>query len=210
MASRLSLYNGALRALGERKLASLTESRAPRFELDDAYDDVLAECLEAGFWNFAMVTIALDASPDIETSFGFNYVFEKPEDWVRTFNVSAGERFEIPLEDYNDEGAYWYADVDPFYVRYVSNAEDKGGNLALWPRSYSKYVELSLAQAICKTITNSTVDAGELEKRVYRAMRNAKAKDAMNEPAGRPPQGTWSLARGNGFRPLSRWNGRFS
>ena len=45
MASKLSIYNGALRAIGERRLASLTEDRASRRELDDAYDDVVANCL---------------------------------------------------------------------------------------------------------------------------------------------------------------------
>ena len=210
MASKLSIYSGALRALGERRLSSLTEDRASRRELDDAYDDVIANCLEAGYWNFAMRTVELEPSTDAEPEFGFNYAYEKPEDWVRTYNVSADERFGTPLDEYHDEAAYWFCDVEPLYVRYVSNDADFGANLNNWPRSFVTFVETALAHAIVLNVTGSSEKWDLLDKRLRRERMNARAKDAMNEPAGRMPEGTWVRSRDGGLRTRSRWNGRFT
>ena len=54
MTDKLSIYNGALNILGERKLASETENREPRYQLDDIWDnDMVDRCLQMGQWNFA-------------------------------------------------------------------------------------------------------------------------------------------------------------
>lgn len=209
MASKLSIYSGALRALGERRLSSLTEDRASRRELDDAYDDVIANCLEAGYWNFAMRTVELEPSTDAEPQFGFNYAYEKPEDWVRTYRIAASERFDPPLKDFDDEGAYWFADVDPLYVRYVSNDAD-ATNPTAWPRSFVAFVELSLAKAICLNITGSGTSKEEIVRELKKAKADAVAKDAMNQSSESPPAGTWVTSRDGGIIRRSRWNGRFS
>jgi len=210
MASKLSIYNGALRALGERRLASLSEDRSSRRELDDAYDDVVATCLEAGFWNFAMRTVELEASTDVVPEFGLNYAFDKPSDWVRTYKMSANERFDPPLDDWNDEQGYIFADVEPLYLRYVSNDVDTGLNLTLWPRSFTAYVEHALAKAVCLNINSSETRNAELVKDLRKAKADALAKDAMNQAMEFPPTGTWVQSRSNGMRGRSRWNGRFS
>jgi hypothetical protein len=76
MASKLSIYNGALLALGERKLSSLTEARGSRRRLDSVWDDGgVKSCLQAGFWNFAMQSIELTYSPSITPAFGYRYAF---------------------------------------------------------------------------------------------------------------------------------------
>lgn len=210
MASKLSIYSAALRALGERRLASLTEERASRRECDDAYDDVVANCLEMGFWNFAIRTVELEASTDVVPEFGLNYAYEKPSDWVRTYKMSANERFDPPLDEWHDEGGYIFADVEPLYLRYVSNDTDTGLNLALWPRSFTTFVELSLAKAICLNVKSSDSTKDMLAKELRRAKADALAKDAMNQAIEFPPTGTWVQSRGGGMRHRSRWNGRFS
>lgn len=210
MASRLSIYNSALRAIGERRLASLTEDRASRRECDDAYDDVVANCMEAGFWNFALRTVELEASTDVVPEFGQTYAFEKPSDWVRTYKLSANERFDPPLEDWNDEGAYFFCDVEPLYLRYVCNATDAGLNLTLWPRSFTTFVELSLAKAISMNVNSSETTREIIAKDLKKAKADAMAKDAMNQAVEFPPTGTWVQSRSGGMRHRSRWNGRFS
>lgn len=209
MASKLSIYSGALRALGERRLSSLTEDRASRRELDDAYDDVVANCLESGYWNFAMRTVELEASPDLAPEFGFTYTYEKPTDWVRTYRMSANERFAPPLDEYHDEAGYWFADVEPLYLRYVSN-DVEFLDPAAWPRSFVTFVELSLAKAICLNITGSGSTKEEIARDLKKAKADAVAKDAMNQSVEYPPTGTWVSSRDGGIRTRSRWNGRFS
>ena len=45
--TKLSLYNDTLQLLGERRLASDTEDREPRYDLDSLYDNGAVDyCLE--------------------------------------------------------------------------------------------------------------------------------------------------------------------
>ena len=208
MASKLSLYGGALRALGERRLSSLTEDRASRRELDDAYDRVLGNCIEAGFWNYAMRTVELEASTDVTPQFGLSYAYEKPDDWVRTYKMSANERFQPPLEEWHDEQGYIFCDVEPLYLRYVSS--EAALNLSLWPASFETYVELALARAVCLNVNSSETRNEQLKKDLKAAKADALAKDAMNQAVEFPPTGTWVQSRSTGLHSRSRWNGRFS
>src|SRR5262245_6744371 len=140
MTSKLAVFNEALRLMGERRLTSVTEGRDARYHLDDAWTTSLDYCLEQGFWNFAMRAVQIDASTSLEPQFGYSFAFDKPDDWVRTFVVSANETFNPPLLRYNDEAGIWYADCNLLYVRYVSNAATYGADIGSWPGTFSYYV----------------------------------------------------------------------
>ena len=205
MTTKILVYNQALRLMGERRLTSVTEARDARYHLDDAYSEGLGYCLEQGFWNFAMRAAQLDASAVVEPSFGYEHAFTKPSDWVRTYALSSSENLTPPLLNYNDEAGYWYSNVDPIFIKYVSNDSSYGADLALWPETYALYVSCRLAvmtaPSICKA-SESKMD--ELLTREKRARVDARSKDAMNEPPSFPPQGSWAQARGGG---RSRLNG---
>jgi hypothetical protein len=209
MATKLGLYQEALELLGERPLASLTEEREPRRALDGAYDRTVAGCLEAGFWNFALRSVELEAEAAITPAFQFNYAFQKPTDWVRTFIVSPHDEFTF-VQDYPflDENGYWHSDDDPLYVRYVSNDTDFGIALGNWPQSFTTYVATSLARRIVKRISNSQTDLETLFKLESRAKAEAQSKDAMNEGPKSMPAGSWVMSRLGGASG-SRWNDRF-
>lgn len=201
MASKLGLYNAANLIIGERKLSSLTENRPSRRRLDSVWDDDgVKSCLQAGFWNFAMQSIELTHSPSIDPAFGFQYAFDKPTDWVRTAIVSADENFSNELLNYEDQVAYWYADCDPIYVRYVSDDAALGGDLSLWPANFTRYVEHYFAMRISKATSNSTNDQLELEAKVKRLLNEAKATDAMDESTKTLKPGSWSSARSGNSR----------
>lgn len=196
MASKLSVYNGALLVLGERKLASLTEARASRRRLDSVWDDgAVKTCLQAGFWNFALRAVELSYSPSVTPAFGLRYGFDKPEDWVRTWLVSGDDRFTEELSGYEDEGAYWYADNDTIWVRYVSNDSAWGADLSLWPENFTRYVEHYFAWRICKGTTGSNTDKETLGAEMERLLKRARSVDAMDETTRFPAEGTWSKAR---------------
>tara|TARA_R110002074_G_C12558458_1_gene667618 strand:- start:17035 stop:17676 length:642 start_codon:yes stop_codon:yes gene_type:complete len=195
-ATQLSLYNGALRALGERKLASLSEDRAPRRILDDIWNDgTIDACLEQGQWNFAMRTVKADYSPSVEPSFGLRRAFDKPVDWIRTSGLCSDEYFTNPLTQYRDEAGFWYADIDTIYVRFVSNHVSYGNDLSLWPESFVTCVELYMALEACEPITQSESKRKRVEKQLQDQLVKARSKDAMDEPPAFPPQGRWSRAR---------------
>lgn len=200
MASRLALYNDALGLLGERKLSSLSEAREPRRVLDDFYSGVIKYCLERGLWNFAMRAIQTDSSTSIVPTFGYSYAFTKPDDWVRTAIVAADEVFTLPgLLDFADEPGLWYANVDPLYVKYVSDHASYGLDLSLWPETFTDYVTIRLAGQACYRITKSDARVETLEKKEKQAKIVALASDAMNQPPGRPQRGSWVRSRYLGF-----------
>lgn len=194
MATKLGLYNSALLILGERKLASLTEAREPRRAIDDAYDDGVAYCLEMGFWNFAMRAVQADHSASVTPAFGYTYAFAKPEDFIRTYALGSTETFDPPLLTVVDEPNYWYANIDPLYAKYVSNDVAYGMDLSLWSESFTDYVANRLAVKTCKRITGKFPDDALL-KEEKRALAQARSKDAMDEPPGFPPRGTWVTSR---------------
>lgn len=197
MATKLGLYNTALAEIGDRPLASLTESVESRRVLDLYYDNVVTDCLEAGQWNFAIRTIRAEADPNTTPNFGPPDVFAKPDDWVRTIALSADAYCRLPLTDYIDDVDYWPADIDPIYIRYVSNDSAYGLALDNWPRSFARFVELALALRICERLTQIASKRERLLADLRDARRNALNKDALNEAQPKfRPTGSWTLARG--------------
>jgi len=210
--SRLKIYNGALRILGERKLASLTESREPRFLCDDEWNDGLVRyALERGQWRFAMRTSRLDYSTDITPAFGLRYGFEKPTDWVDTSAVCSDEYFNTPLTRYADEVGYWFSDLTQIFVKYVSDDEDYGADVARWPYSFTEYVKALLASRIAARLTSGKEIVNDLLQPrsglVATTLVTAKNRDAMAGPTTFPAQGNWSLSRqGRSSSRRGGWN----
>lgn len=205
MTDKLGLYNGALFELGERKLASLTEDREPRRVLDQVYDNVIALACEEGQWNFAERTVSLTPDASIDTQFGFANAFSKPDDLVRISAMSNTEYLEgNPLDDFNDDGGYWYANCDPLFVKYVSNGTSYGLNLGIWPQTFARYVEFSLALRICERLTQNASKFQALEKLTVRAKRDALSKDAARGPSLKMPAGSWVRARMSRTRSSER------
>ncbi len=206
---KLQLYNGALRIIKQRRLASLTENVEPRYLLDDVWDNGAVQfCLEEGQWNFAMRTVAIDYAPAIEPGFGYRYAYTKPSDWVRTAALCSDEYFNIPLNEMSDEAGYWYSNIIKMYVKFVSNDPSYGFNFALWPQTFQQFVQAYLAQQIAPRLVQSASDKEDVDKTYSKALSDALAKDAMNGPTTFPPTGSWVASRvGAADSRKSRWNG---
>jgi hypothetical protein len=199
MTTRLKLYNGALMALGHRRVTDTGEGVEAARELTAVFDDVVNECLSAGSWNFAMETIKAASDTGVTPEFGFPEVFAKPSDWVRTIGISEDEYFAVPMLQYYDDASFWSADTTPIYIRYVSNDTGLGFEFTRWPQNFARFVELELAVRVCYRLTqNASLEELVLKKR-ERARRTALNHDAMNEPQPKfAPPGSWVLSRGGG------------
>lgn len=209
MATRLGLYNAALRLIGEASLASLTEDREPRRVLDEVYEDAILYCLETGLWNWAIRSIEASDVPSVVPTFGYQYAFTKPDDWLRTAGVWSSESESDALVDYSDEQEYWYANITPIYVRYVSSDNEYGKDLAKWSKTFTRYVESHLAAEICSRLTASKEGAEAHRKEEVRRLSEAKSKDAMDEPARFLPYSSWVRSRSGNGSNRSLWNRRF-
>ena len=196
MTDKLSLYNGALTVLGERKLASLTENREPRYKLDDIWDnDLIDRVLQMGQWYFAQRTVQLDENPSITPSFGYRYGFDAPVDWKRTMAVCYDEYFQLPITRYSREAAWWFCDATPIYVKYVSNDIQYGGDYSLWPPNFTEMVEHYMAMKVAPRLTGVDISDAALLQKWKLWLAEAKATDAMEEPAKFPPKGSWARSR---------------
>lgn len=201
MTDQLSLYNGALIKLGQPRLAALTDEGKARRALDAEYAKTVKGCLEAAFWNFAMRFVQLEATPSAGSSFGYQYIFDKPDDWIRTAGVTIDGYGKVPLLDYDDRASLLLADYATIYLRYVSNDQDYGLDLGLWPQTFVDYVETCLAWAICEEVTGSADRKDRLEKARSIAKYKASNTDAMNEAVTRyPPPGRLVQSRGSSSR----------
>jgi hypothetical protein len=195
--NRFALYNGALLELGERRLADITDETESRRALDDAWEggDFLKLILQQGYWNFAMRTVELAPDETATPLFGMQYAFAKPEDWVRTAGLSGDDRLSVPLNDYVDEQGFWFADLEPIYVRYVSMDADYGGDFSLWPPSFTRWAQVYLASRVARRLTGSADVAVELFQLQNRLLTEARSHDAMNEATQFLPSGSWSSSR---------------
>ena len=196
MTTQLSIYNGALRMCGERKLASLTENQQSRHLLDDEWADGAVDyCLGQGQWKFATRTIELAASTSIEPDFGYQKAFPIPDDFIRTVALCSDPYLKVPLLQYTQEQAYWFADIDPLYVSYVSNDASYGADMSLWPQEFVLYLQAYLASKIVETLTQDSNKWEKVFKLARRYLIDAKSSNAMEGPTVFPPTGAWASAR---------------
>lgn len=210
MTSKLTIYNGALTVLGERKLANLTENREPRHKLDDIWEnEMIRRVLQHGQWKFALRAVELQASPSITPSFGYQYAFDIPTDHVRTLGIASDEYFSNPLTAYSVEAAWWFSDAETIYVQYVSSDSQFGEDYSLWPENFTEYVEHYMAMKVAPRLIGLVFDSNKLKTLVKKTLLEAKSTDAMESPARFAPKGGWAQSR-QGFRSGSTERGNRS
>lgn len=195
MATKLGLYNGALREIEERKLSDITEAREPRRVLDDAYTNFVDYVLSQGFWKCSLRTSKISYDTNVTPEFGYLKAYSKPDDIVKTYKIASDEFLNCPLIQYSEEGAWWYGHINDIYVQYVSNSTSYGADLSLWTPLMARYGELLLASWIVARL-NPKIPVESLEAKAKRALNDALAKDAMEGPPVFMPNGTWLNSRG--------------
>lgn len=190
MADRLAIYQGALRLLGPSELASLSEDRPEKRKLDAAWNQSVDFLLEQGMWNFAIRAVELQADADVETLFGYEYAFSKPDDWLRTV--------ETKTEDYEDEAGYWYANMDTLSIRYVSNDPAYGWNVGKWRQNFAKALEAYLAFECGLPISADRGTRSDVFSLYEKRLARAKNLDAVDERVQEKPTGRLVRSRGAG------------
>jgi hypothetical protein len=102
------------------------------------------------------------------------------------------ETFDPPLLTVVDEPNYWYANIDPLYVKYVSNDTAYGMDLSIWSETFNEYV------VIAARGQNLQADHGQdpnddLKKAEKRALAH-RAIERRDGRAGRLPA-AWNVGR---------------
>lgn len=195
MTTKLRLYNGALFAIGERPLATLTDSVESRRALDEKYQNFVDYVLQQGYWKCALRTSRIDYDPSVTVSFGYQNAFVKPSDHVKLFKFASDEFLNHEVTQRTEDSSWWFASLPTVYVQYVSNSASYGADLSKWSAAMATYGELLLASWIVERLNPGMAKEG-LRRDMKQALDNALAKDAMEGPAVFAAPSGWATARG--------------
>ncbi len=208
MADRLSIYNEALRLIGEQPLAALTDNVPARYTLDEAWEDVVFDSLSRGIWNFALKTGSFPADSSITPVVGYANAIPKPADWLFTVTVSPfpdlQDFFYTDQQSIKDAGGAWHSDDAPLYVEYASTDLAADTGIAEWSRLYVRLVAANLALDIANRLTQSTTMIQMLEREVKQRLLRAKSRDARDEKEQRVRPGNWVRAQRGYANRLNR------
>lgn len=156
--TKLELYNRALFVVGERPLASLTDTRPVRGWLDQIYDEGGIDfCLSLVMPKFALLTATL-STPVVDPSHSLDSVYTFPADYIGFYQVYADEDLNTALYRYLIEGRTIATDqATNIFLRYVSNTYA----LTDWTSSFAKVVEAHLARSIAPRINPNQLKYAE-------------------------------------------------
>lgn len=194
--TKLQLYNQALRLVGEGGLVSVTDNRPERYALDKVWDeDPIKQMLEETYWEFATRSLEWNYNAAIEPGFGFSRAFDRPSNYVRTVALCADEYFKCPLTEYHIEAGYWFCDVDTFYLRYVSDADNYGRDMSLWTELFRNCVATKMAKELAISLTKSQAIKEEMKAEHMKHIRDAKSLNAQEKPTQYMRPGSWTRSR---------------
>jgi hypothetical protein len=198
MTTKLKLYNLALGTyVGTQRLANLTENVASRHALDAVYDSSVQYMLEQGIWKFALRVAELIKDVTAPTLHR-EHSYAIPDDFVRLARISSDDRLDAELLDYREANGKWYSNVDPIFIEYVSNDDDYGLDLDLWPANFEQAVASWMAYQSVLDISKDRSDRADLLTLHQRTLANARRLDAVDEAVKRKPTGSWVRSRGFG------------
>lgn len=193
MATKISIYNEALRAIGDLRLSSLTENVEARYVLDDAWEDCVEFVFTEGLWNFATKTQEISAISGGVAIPGFSFVFNKPTGWVRTITIASSSLFDMEAV-YRDEGGKIYSNFDKLYIRFISNDLADDSDIASWPPTFARLVAACLAKECAERLSGSSSKAEVLDNQYKDILASAKNKDALDQSRIIFKPGSWSRA----------------
>jgi hypothetical protein len=176
---KLSLYNEALRIIGERRLSAVDEAREPRYELDSVWNlGAVDACLEIIKPRFATVVDKITvASTSTETEFA--YYYSLPTDYVAMVQPYSDARLDEPITRFLIQGRQLAADQTPLYLRYIS----RSGPMTEWSPSFARFVGAYLAMQIGPRIKPADIE--RINATYEAALSLSRDRDAWEEASPR-------------------------
>lgn len=186
-----SLYNKALELMKLPPLLSNDDESERRVAIDYALDNGAIETVfDLINWSYNVKQAKLEDDGVYAPTFGYTYRFAVPADMTRLYSISSDDRFLVPLERWYREGAYFYADVDEFYIKYLSTAQHT--TTTDWPRYMFNLVAAEIARACCWL---QGVDEQTVERKYQEYKYEAYNTDAQRQPPQVISSGSWTKAR---------------
>jgi hypothetical protein len=186
--TKLSLYNGALQLLGERRLLTDTDDVSTRYDLDALYDtDAVDYCLELVKPRYSTVLLQLTGVAPTGDS-AFDFAAPIPADFIAMFQDIEGRpaifqdgREESPITRMIREGQEILSDFEFPFIRYCIAHTDP--QLPDIPPSFAKVVSAYMARELA---WKYDPDAEEMiQTKLEQRVEVSKAVETGNEPQQR-------------------------
>ena len=177
--------NDALQMVGVPRILSIDDNRKEARQCASAWDGCRRSELRAHRWNFAIKRAVL-APDSTAPTFGFTYQFTLPTDCLRVLRPS-----DYAL-DWLIEGRKILTNSgDTLQLRYIADIE----NPALWDSLFYDLVAVAVAEAICESVTGSTVKLQVLGDRRKSITQEAKRTNAFEQAPVSAPDDFYWVAR---------------
>ena len=211
MPTKLSVFNGALRLLGETRMIDADEDNKKGRELRQAWDDVVRGIFESYPWNCASERVALERLSDTPAH-TYDYYYAKPDDWLRTIALTRSSNEQDKLRLYVDEAG---GEAQPkgrlatsestVFMRYIS--EDYLARIGNWPQNLADYVSAKLAYEACQAITGNNSKMDMLYREMSKRRHEATNWDTLQNPPQQLQTGRLVSARLRGIGRFGRSGG---
>jgi hypothetical protein len=180
-ATKLDIYQYALRHLGDARFALITDDVEARYALDDAWDRATNFALRQAAWRFALKTVALVAGGSTIPGYTNSYAY--PADWLRTHAIFlANTGRERPL-DLREQGINILCNSSTApTIRYVSSDYlDPALASHPWPEHFAQTVAAYLAFLVAERVTGERAAVGRMSQLFSQLLDQAQAIDAIPE-----------------------------
>ena len=185
MATKLSLFNGSLQLLGERRLLTDTDDVSTRLDLDALYDvDAVDYCLEIVKPRYAtLLTQLTGAAPGGDSGYAFEAPL--PSDFIAMFTLIDGtpaiyrdDLEQSPITRIIRQSTNLLSDIEFPFIRYLIAHTDP--QLADMPPSFAKVVSAYMARELA---WKYDPDAEEMiQTKLEQRIEVSKAVEATNQP----------------------------
>lgn len=206
MTTRLTVFNSALRLIGEETISDPDVSSKPGRELRAAFPEASAVCLSSGNWNFAIERSQLvrGAAPP---RWGYKYAYQTDASLLKIVFVSPSGFERDDTRDYADEKGLLLCDHEALYVKWVSRdwIEARIGD---WSPLYADYVAADLGERVCEVLTGKSSREKGIDRETTRRRRAALAFDAQQSPQARRNPGSFVTARRSRLGIRNGWETR--
>lgn len=195
MATSTDLVNVALRRIGGARINSLENTTSKDAVVArDIYDEARKDCLNLHTWNFAIKRALLTVSSTTPT-FGFDYAYPLPEDFIRMVSVhpfnddDASVAYRLEFQDGDDR--VLLTDTNTPYIRYVFDLQD----VNVMSAAFRDVLAFRLAREFAAALGKTAALADLSDKAFRRKIAQAKSIDGVEDFSEKMADGSWITER---------------
>lgn len=195
MATTTDLVNIALRRIGAARINSFENDRTKEAVVArDVYQEARKDCLNLHTWNFANKRAQLTASATVPT-FGWDYAYPLPEDFIRMVSVHPHNddeaTVEYRLEFQSSDDRVLVSNSNTIYIRYIFDLQDVNVFSAAFRDVLAFRLSREFAAALGKTAALAELNDNAFRRKVA----HAKAIDGVEDFPEKMAKGSWITDR---------------